>query len=236
MQLNVGLENGADGRPLAWALDYPGCFAYGLDGPEAVIHIAPAFVAFKNWVASHTQESWLKDIQAVDVRLTEVWEVYNIDSDYNVTPDGDYEVNAWFRHDWKPLTRVDVRRGLQVLSFSRADLLETVKDLSGEGLDRTYPHERWSIRGVLGHIARAEWWYLDRLEKAGTPRGSLPQDTFEQLAAVRSQLENVLPDLEGVELVRGVQGEIWSPRKLLRRAIWHELDHIEHIRKLMAMP
>jgi len=55
------------------------------------------------------------------------------------------------------------------------------------------------------------------------------------LAAVRTQLEKVLPDLEGVDLVRGVQGEIWSPRKLLRRAIWHELDHIEHIRKLLAM-
>jgi len=235
MRLNVGLENGADGRPLAWALDYPGCFAYGAGGPEAVINMAPAFVAFKSWVARHTSESWLTDIQAVDVRLAEVWEVYNIDSDYNATPDGEYEVNAWFRHDWKPLTRVDVRRGLQVLSFARADLLESVKDLPGEILDLTYPQERWSIRGVLGHIAKAEWWYLDRLEMAGSARGSLPQEIFEQLAAVRSQLEKVLPDLEGVDLVRGVQGEIWSPRKLLRRAIWHELDHIEHIRKLLAI-
>jgi len=228
------LENGADGRPLAWALDFPGCFAYGTGGSEAVINMAPAFVAFKNWVASHTRESWLTDIHDVDVRLTEVWEVYNIDADYNVTADGDYEVNAWFRHDWKPLTRVDVRRGQQILKFARADLLETVQALPAEILDRTYPQERWSIRGVLGHIAKAEWWYLDRLEQAGSPRSSLPQDTFEQLAAVRTQLEKILPELEGVELVRGVQGEIWSPRKLLRRAIWHELDHIEHIRKLLA--
>lgn len=235
MQLNVGLENGADGRPLAWALDFPGCFAYGADSSEAVINMAPAFVAFKSWVASHTRESWLKDIHDVDVRLTEVWEVYNIDADYNATSDGDYEVNAWFRHDWKPLTRVDVRRGQQILNYARADLIEMVQALPAEILDRTYPQERWSIRGVLGHIAKAELWYMDRLEQAGGLRSSLPQDAFEQLAAVRTQLEKILPDLEGVELVRGVQGEIWSPRKLLRRAIWHELDHIEHINKMLTM-
>jgi len=171
----------------------------------------------------------------VDVRLTEVWEVYNIDADYNATSDGDYEVNAWFRHDWKPLTRVDVCRGQQILNYARADLIEMVQALPAEILDRTYPQERWSIRGVLGHIAKAEWWYMDRLEQAGGLRSSLPQDAFEQLAAVRTQLEKILPDLEGVELVRGVQGEIWSPRKMLRRAIWHELDHIEHIKKLLAM-
>jgi hypothetical protein len=28
------------------------------------------------------------------------------------------------------------------------------------------------------------------------------------------------------------KGELWSPRKLLRRAIWHERDHTEHILKI----
>lgn len=236
MQLLVGMENGADGRPLAWALDHPGCYAYGADSAEAVVNLAPAFLAFKAWIGRHTRENWLADVRDVDVRLSEVWEVYNIDENYNATPDGSYEVNAWFRHDWKPITRLDVRRGLQVLAFSRADLLELVQGLPDEILDRTYPRERWSIRGVMGHIAKAEWWYMDRLEQAGVARSSLPENIFEQLAAVRAQLEKVLPGLEGVNLVRGVDGEFWSPRKLLRRSIWHELDHIEHIRKLLAFP
>jgi hypothetical protein len=33
--------------------------------------------------------------------------------------------------------------------------------------------------------------------------------------------------------VVGVEGEMWSPRKVLRRAVWHERDHTEHIRKLL---
>jgi hypothetical protein len=32
--------------------------------------------------------------------------------------------------------------------------------------------------------------------------------------------------------VVGVGGEFWSPRKLLRRVAWHELDHLQHIQRL----
>jgi hypothetical protein len=38
-----------------------------------------------------------------------------------------------------------------------------------------------------------------------------------------------------VKQVVGTDGEIWSPRKVLRRALWHERDHVEHIKKLIAM-
>jgi hypothetical protein len=43
----------------------------------------------------------------------------------------------------------------------------------------------------------------------------------------------VLPGLEGKHQVVGVDGEFWSPRKILRRALWHERDHTEHIKKLL---
>lgn len=233
MQVLVGLENGMEGRQLAWALDHPGCYAYGADGAAAVAGIAPAFMIYKEWIGRHTTDSWLVGVEDVVVRLSEVFDCYNIDEDYNVIAGDGYEVNAWFRHDWKPLSREDIERGLQVLSFSRADLLPMVQGLPDAVLDRTYPGERWSIRGVVKHIANAEWWYLDRLELAGVERDALPEDVFERLAQVRSQLEEVLPTLEGVKKVQGKSGEIWSPRKVLRRSTWHELDHIEHIGKLL---
>jgi hypothetical protein len=43
----------------------------------------------------------------------------------------------------------------------------------------------------------------------------------------------ILPGLSGSKQVMGIDGEFWSPRKLLRRAVWHEYDHIAHIRKLL---
>jgi len=234
MHILVGLENNFENRSLAWALEHPGCFAYGSESSEAVMNMALAFLEYKRWIANHTAQSWLQDVHDVDVRLVDVWDVYEIDENYEVKPDGRYSVNAWFRHDWKPLTRVEVRRGLDILSFSRADLLKLVEGLSDTILDRPYPGERWSIRGVLGHVAKAEWWYLDRLGLAGISRRELPEDVFGQLDVVRRRLEETLPTLEGEVKVVGKDGEFWSPRKLLRRAAWHERDHISHIQKLLS--
>ncbi|MBP9041838.1 MAG: DinB family protein, partial [Anaerolineaceae bacterium] len=101
-------------------------------------------------------------------------------------------------------------------------------------LNQKFEGERWSILGVLNHVANAEHWYLDRLSLAHTERDQLPSDVFDRLLAVREQLCRVLPTLAGSNLVVGVEGEFWSPRKVLRRAAWHEIDHIEHIFKLMA--
>jgi hypothetical protein len=39
--------------------------------------------------------------------------------------------------------------------------------------------------------------------------------------------------LNGDRLVTGKDGTFWSPRKVLRRAAWHEVDHINHIFRLL---
>jgi hypothetical protein len=52
---------------------------------------------------------------------------------------------------------------------------------------------------------------------------------------VRAHLVKTLPDLVGSRRVLGVDGEFWSPRKMLRRALWHERDHREHIRKILQI-
>jgi hypothetical protein len=46
-------------------------------------------------------------------------------------------------------------------------------------------------------------------------------------------MNETLPALKAVNRVAGMDGELWSPRKVLRRALWHERDHMEHIRKLL---
>ena len=56
---------------------------------------------------------------------------------------------------------------------------------------------------------------------------------FQRLEQVRSHLVEILPGLVGSTQVVGISGEFWSPRKLLRRAVWHEYDHLAHIRKLL---
>ncbi len=231
MLIRVGLELNNDGRAIAWALDFPGCFAYGPEGPDAVIALAPALAEYEVWANRHGGSGWLS-LGDYDLRLVETWTDYTIDEQYELSEEG-YAVKSFFRHDWKPIRADEVQRAQSLLGWARADLLQIVTDLSEEQLDRQVAGERWSIRGILKHIANAEWWYLDRLDLANAPRDRLPADALERLHFVRERLVSIMPSLVDRELVTGREGELWSPRKLLRRAAWHERDHIQHIAKLL---
>jgi len=231
MKLSIGLENGFEGRSIAWALDYPGCFSYGKDGSEAIVAIPQAVLSYQAWLDSHTADSWLKDLSDFDVSLVETWQFYEIDEFYNPVEHGN-GVNAWFRHDWKPLTALDARRGIQLLSWGREDLLALLAAIPPQKLDEPVPGERWTRRGILAHVATIQWWLADRLGKAGLSRTQLPKDPFERMMVTSTMLEQAINDLAGEELVLGKDGEFWSPHKLLRRATWHVRDHFEHIHKL----
>jgi uncharacterized damage-inducible protein DinB len=235
MILAIGLENGIEGRSLAYALDHPGCFAYGADGGDAIVTLPQAFLKYRDWIANHTRDSWLSELGDFDIRLVETWQTYFVDDQFETTDGEGKEVNAWFRHDWKPLSAQEIQRGLDLLAWSRADLLEAFSGLQDARLDEPHPGEKRTIRGILAHVATTEWWYLTRLNLANDlPRESLPKDPVERLQHVRSYLRQTLVQLAGSQQVTGVEGEIWSPRKLLRRVLWHELDHVGHIYKLQV--
>lgn len=232
MHIRIGLENGDENRSVAWALDFPGCFAYGADSSEALVRVVPAYLAYRSWIRHHGGLPGLPEDRELDLKLVESWNVYWIDEDFEKGPGKPYAVNAWFHEDWKPLTRAEGRRAAALLKWAREDLLAALAGLTAAELDAERPGERWSIRGIARHVANAEWWYLERLGLAGVERAALPEDVLERLAAVRARLLHVLPDLEGLDLVVGRNGEFWSPRKLIRRALWHERDHTDHILKL----
>lgn len=232
MRIRVGMENGMEGRSMAWVLDYPGCFCYGADAAEAVVGVPRALLDYYAWTEKNYGKAWLPPLGDFDIRIVDAWQCYTINEKFELAEEG-YDVNAWFLDDWRPLSAEEAARGGQLLRWSRADLTGSVRNLGDDILDEKRPGERWSIRGILRHVANAEHWYLHRLGLAGMTRADFPADVFETLALVRARLEQVLPDLAGSDKVVGVDGEFWSPRKLLRRAIWHELDHRDHIRKLL---
>jgi hypothetical protein len=234
MIFRIGIENNNDDRSIAWALDYPGCFAYGRDSQEAQGNFPQAAREYAAWIAWH-EEPWL--VEEGQVVLEETFDAYFISSAFERVERGkdSYMVESFFLNDWKPLRPHEIEHALKLLAWSRADLLELLQGLSTEKLAETYPDERWPIAGILRHIGIAEWWYQERI---GYPfpenEADVPADPFERLALVREHFTTLLPKLDGVHKVIGLEGEIWSPRKVLRRALWHERDHTGHIRKLLS--
>jgi len=233
MLFRIGIENNNDDRSIAWALEHPGCFSYGRNSREAQENFPQAALGYAAWIAAHGG-SWLEK-NSIEVRVEETFDAYFVNNAFERVEAGKGSmVESFFRHDWKPLDDIEVQRALQLLAWSRADLLSIVKGLSEEKLNRTYADERWSIHGILKHIGGAEWWYQERI---GYPfpekEKDLPADPFECLRVIRAHLIDLLPTLTGLSKVIGLDGEFWSPRKMLRRTLWHERDHTEHIRKLL---
>jgi hypothetical protein len=93
----VGLENGIEGRSLAWMLEHPGCFVPGANEEEALAKVPQAIQAYGDWTARHAGEPWLPEGR-VEFEVVETWTVYHIDRSFEVVGDG-YSVESWFRHD-----------------------------------------------------------------------------------------------------------------------------------------
>jgi len=236
MIFQVGIENNSEGRSIAWALEHPGCFAYGIKGQAAMINLEQALQKYASWILHHVRTSWLNFAEnEIELVVNGIWDVYFINDDFDKVGETDsYSVESFFTYDWKPLTATEIKHAVDMLSWSRLDLLKSIQGLNEQKLNQTYPAERWSINGILNHVGGAEWWYLDRLELA-FPRKDVPEEPLARLEKVRKHFNAALLKLEGVKQIVGMSGEIWSPRKVLRRALWHERDHTEHILKLVPL-
>ena len=236
MIFRAGIENNVEGRSMGWALEHPGCFSYGTNADAALLNLELSLEQYATWILKHEPQTWLSfSPDDIEIEVDGTWDVYFINDDMDKVAEGDsYSVESFFPYDWKPLTRVEIEHALKLLSWSRIDLLNTLDGLDEEKRNANYMGERWNINGVLRHAGGAEWWYMDRLGLA-FPRAEVPDAPLERLEKVRKHFRTLLSRLEGVKKVIGVDGEFWSPRKILRRALWHERDHTEHIRKLIAM-
>lgn len=221
MLIKVDLDNLFLGRSIAWVTGHPGCTSEGRDAAEALLRVPQALVSYRQWIGKHTRQSWLDDLGDFDVRLVQALD-HN-----NVSP-----VN-WFESDALPINGVEVSRGLQVLAWSRVDLLDLVTSLSRSEMDRVVDGEDWSIRAILRHIADKELEMLIQPGLAGVDENTFSTNELERLEQVRQRLNLALPLLAGVEMNWEVDGEKWSGRKLLRRAAWHERDHIQQILRIL---
>ena len=210
----------SEGRWIAHVPDLPGCFVTRENREQAIQAIPEAVEAYFTWCEGHgLRVSGLSGSMVV-AEVIRTWE----------SEDG-YEVNAFFASDRPPLLEDELPQFELLLAATRADLLRAVDGLDQDDLTREFPEERWPIAGILMHVARAELWYLDRMALA-FPKIKLPGEHFECLAKVREHMLANLPELAKRTGVVTLSGETWSARKVMRRALWHERDHTEHIAKV----
>ena len=223
--IQIGIERNVEGRTLAWALDYPGVFTYGADDAEALIRIPRQILTFESWLNLHTDQSWVQ-LEGLDMHIDETFEAFPVEADGKI-----HEVHAFFRSDMVPLTEEDIQKALMVFKWQREELLAGVETLPAELLKHEFEGQRWTIEGILEHIARVESWYFSRLGFE-IPEPADGSDAYRLLNASAAIVNKCLPELIGSDQVFEHRQEKWSARKLVRRLLWHQRDHIDHIRDL----
>jgi uncharacterized damage-inducible protein DinB/predicted RNase H-like HicB family nuclease len=162
---------------------------------------------------------------------------------------------AIFESDRAPVSRGDYDRFLDLMRWNRGELVSIVEPLSEDARTSRPLPGKWTINETLRHIANAEEWYVSRLglkaqreleafvESLRPDEGR--QTMLSRLNATRQGVYHTLDAAHG----RGVPGvfrrraytrheeEEWTFRKVLRRFVEHEREHIGTIRKVIdALP
>lgn len=228
MLIRVGMEKYPGNNFTAWALDFPGCVAYGKDEAEALLTLPRKLLEFDYWVRLHTDDPWF-ELDSMDFHVDETFVVSQTNCQGM-----EYEVNAFFKDDQRPLSEAEVSQALQVIGWQQDELLAGIEFVGEEQLNRVETGQRWSIMGILRQLANAEVRYLQNF---GVETSQIPRDT-DPISAINQSFEAVieaLSDLAGDSRVVDFAQESWSARKLVRRLLWLRRDHIDQVRQLLGI-
>jgi len=228
MAMKLYLEADASGQAMAHVLDLVGCFASGLTQEEAVRKMPEAIRGYLAWTRKHGEP--ITVLEPVTVEVAETVR--------GTCPRNSGDAAALFKPEKQAVTDELIKTAIRRMGYAREDLLDLVRGLPDEAMDWKREDRMRSIREILAHVARCDWWYVTRLTDEDPPASEPPQDVFLFLKQYR---ESAVKRLLGLpeKLRSGVfhakkntthPEEPWSARKMLRRYVEHEREHIENIR------
>ncbi|MDQ2915257.1 MAG: type II toxin-antitoxin system HicB family antitoxin [Chloroflexota bacterium] len=189
-----------------------GCIASGTTRDEAIANARRAFRAYLELLDARgvSIEHW-KDLDP------DTFEVQDLPPD-RIVPE-----------DVGPLEEHELRDFLHQFEASRAALLSLVREISSEELERKPTETTWSVREALEHVMLTEADLLSKLEK-------WPADPYNTLQAVHRMAFQRFTVMEPADtaLDHMVMGRRWTTRKVMRRVLEHEFEHLGHIRQIVA--
>ncbi len=227
MEYHIGIEDVEPNNWVAFVFEWPGCCSRGRARQDALNGVTSAIEEMRSRL-NDTMVDTSAHQSPYTIKIAEEYQSFKSSPDYIV--------NAFFESDKIPLAKSDLVYAETIFDLNRKDLLNVISNLSDEVLDRPIDGEvQGDIRHIVKHIGTAEWWYWDRLNLA-FPREQRPDDDiFKLLDTIRNfTLEN-LPRIVGSDQQTCRSKEYWSPRKLLRRAVWHERVHTMQIKKYLGI-
>lgn len=221
---SVYIEIGKDGWCTLWVGSLLGFFLNEPSQEEAEGKIPLGIRAYLKWLQRYGEQ--------VDLPESVVYRVVQREEVDIPLANGEYKY--LFDCDRVEVGEEEVEKAIRWMGFVRSDLM-TLMDILPEGAMewRRHPAHPFSVSRYLGHIARAEWWYLSRF----WPDLSPPERDQDPLTALAEKRALAMEKLRGMtqkerRKVVEVDGELWTARKILGRFLYHERYHIRSIARI----
>jgi uncharacterized damage-inducible protein DinB/predicted RNase H-like HicB family nuclease len=221
-------------KTMVHVLDLVGCIAKGPTTDEALNGTPEAIRAYLRFLKRHGE--------AVDP-----------DSEFETVVAEHVTEGQWlgsgdpalvFQPDLEPLTLKDAERYIQRSQWSRAEVLALVGGLIGEELEvEPYSSER-SIRAMLEHMLESEHFYVTTLGKinglpgAGTIVKRREGDFLDWMSHVRTLEIERIRSLTAEKRSQSIERwkQTWTARKVLRRMLEHEWEHLVELSERLGKP
>ncbi len=217
----------------AFVPDCPGSWVFGRTKERALQKARIAIVEWFEWLKKHGEKAQDKR-HDIEIEVAEMIQI-----SYNPAKAGKPEPLFW--SEVLPIKRDDIKRTIQLMKYSRNDLLALVSNLTGKQLGFKPNDQPRSLRNCLRHIAYVEWWYVNRLNIEMPEK--FHKDVFGLLNHIRELVVGALEKLPR-ETMRGIHQpakyksptcDLWTARKVLRRLVDHERLHTKYIQRLLKM-
>ena len=216
----VYLESNRLGRTFAHVPELPGCIVRGETAEQAIACTRDAIKQYQSWVLAH--RGGLPRVRR-EARLRAVEQCSG------GAASGSGSRVALLPADLPPVSRDELREYLSRMRYSREDLLGVVSEVGNDLLGLRPTRRQRTIREILRHVAGAEQWYVTRIMRM--PRFRPQKDPLERLRIVREAADRALSrqDLRRSGRIVERAGEPWTLRKVLRRFLEHEREHLLEI-------
>jgi len=238
MEYKIAIETGNTGLWYGRIIDFPGTHARARSLPNLLKELEEEAYYHNTWLRRHGETQI--DLDDLHIKIVERI------NDVNMLGESGGEV-ALFEFDLESVNDDYLKKCIKYMEYNREDLLILLIGVNKETLNFIPPGKKRNMVQILGHICNVEEWYISRLgldaeefykENLGVTEeeaDNLP--IHERMKIVRNAVNNtlfeIIPKREGVFTRQEYclfPDEKWSARKVLRRFLEHEREHIYNIR------
>lgn len=208
----VGVEVGRS-RAFASAFDWPGWSRGGRDEPRAI-------------EALETYRERYRDVLRVGGLAARIPVTLHVEEHVEGNATTDFGApDVPFADDERPVGRRELARSSPILEACWSAFDRAVAAASGVELRRGPRGGGRALEAIVDHVVGAEASYVRRLAWKPPPveEGRAAAALSQVRDSVRVALEHAV--VVGLPAAGPRGGVIWTPRRFLRRAAWHVLDH-----------